>query len=117
MTTPDNITELKDNEIFVFGSNLEGNHAGGAAKVALEKFGAIPGKGVGRQGQSYAIPTMGGLLQIRMYAVDFWDYASRHPYHTFYLTKIGCGIAGFSEDEIKPLFADMPQNVIKPLNW
>jgi hypothetical protein len=60
---------------------------------------------------------MGGLLQIKMYALDFWDYASRHPNNTFYLTKIGCGIAGYPEDEIKPIFADFPSNVLKPRGW
>lgn len=58
--TPERITELKANEVFVFGSNLAGAHAGGAARVALDKFGAVWGQGVGLQGQSYAIPTMQG---------------------------------------------------------
>lgn len=117
MTTPDNITELGPNEILVFGSNLEGNHAGGAARDAHEKFGAVWGKGVGIQGQSYAIPTMGDIKQIEMYAKDFIEYAETHPDKTFYLTKIGCGIAGYSEDEIKPLFKYMPSNVARPEGW
>ena len=62
-TTPERITELQPNEIFVFGSNLRGMHGGGAAYVALRKFGAIMGQGVGLQGQSYAIPTMQGGVE------------------------------------------------------
>ncbi len=56
--TPENITELRDNEIFAFGSNLRGSHGGGAARLAYERFGAVLGQGVGLQGRSYAIPTM-----------------------------------------------------------
>lgn len=103
--TPDFITELGRNEIFVFGSNLAGAHAGGAARLAYEKFGAIWGQGVGLQGNSYAIPTMqGGVETIRPYVDEFIDFAKSHPDLTFYVTKIGCGIAGFSEKEIAPLF-------------
>ena len=58
--TPENITSLGEDEVFVFGSNLAGRHCGGAARVARERFGAIMGQGVGMQGQSYAIPTMQG---------------------------------------------------------
>ena len=58
--TPENITSLDEDEVFVFGSNLAGMHAGGAARVAYERFGAVMGQGVGMQGQSYAIPTMQG---------------------------------------------------------
>lgn len=115
--TPDDIAELKPNEVFVFGSNLEGHHAGGAARVAYEKFGAKWGKGVGIQGQSYAIPTMGGLEQLKVYAKDFIEYAETHPDKTFYLTKVGCGIAGFSEEEVRPTFKYAPSNVIKPKGW
>ena len=103
--TPDFITELGPNEIFVFGSNLAGVHAGGAARLAHEKFGAIWGQGVGLQGNSYAIPTMqGGIETIRPYVDEFIEFAKSHPDLTFYVTKIGCGIAGFSEKEIAPLF-------------
>ena len=103
--TPDFITELGPNEIFVFGSNLAGAHAGGAARLAHEKFGAIWGQGVGLQGNSYAIPTMqGGIETIRPYVDEFIEFAKSHPDLIFYVTKIGCGIAGFSEKEIAPLF-------------
>lgn len=103
--TPDRINQLEENEIFVFGSNLRGHHAGGAAKIALEKFGAIMGKGVGLQGNSYAIPTMqGGVDTIKPYVDGFIKYAKEHRNLHFYVTKIGCGIAGFKEEEIAPLF-------------
>lgn len=103
--TPENITSLEPDEIFVFGSNLEGNHAGGAARVALERFGAIMGQGVGIQGQSYAIPTMqGGIETIKPYVDQFIDLAWEWDQNTFYITRIGCGIAGFTDEEIAPLF-------------
>lgn len=105
--TPEHITELGPDDIFVFGSNLEGNHAGGAARTALLKFGAIQGQGVGPQGQSYAIPTMqGGIETIKPYVDDFINLASEWDQNTFYVTRIGCGIAGFTDEEIAPLFAD-----------
>lgn len=104
--TPEHITELKENEIFVFGSNLAGMHRGGAARVARERFGAVMGQGEGLQGQSYAIPTMqGGVETIRPYVDRFIDFAAQNPQLTFYVTRIGCGIAGFSDEEIAPLFA------------
>ena len=105
--TPDNITELGPDDIFVFGSNLQGLHMGGAARVAYEKFGAIWGQGVGIQGQSYAIPTMqGGVETIKPYVDDFIKLAREWDQNTFYVTRIGCGIAGFSDEEIAPLFAE-----------
>ena len=103
--TPNFITELGPNDIFVFGSNLAGAHGGGAAKIAQKKFGAKMGQGVGLQGNSYAIPTMqGGVETIQPYVDEFIEFAKGHPELTFYVTKIGCGIAGFSEEEIAPLF-------------
>lgn len=105
--TPDYIEELKSNEIFVFGSNLNGLHGGGAARVAMEKFGAVWGQGVGLQGQSYAIPTMHGSVDaIKPYVDEFITFAKLHPELKFLVTRIGCGIAGFSEEEIAPLFAE-----------
>ena len=83
-TTPENITSLAPNEIFVFGSNLSGMHGGGAAWVAYRKFGAIMGQGVGLQGQSYGIPTMqGGVETIRPYVDEFIEFAKSHPELTF----------------------------------
>ncbi len=105
--TPENITKLGEDEIFVFGSNLEGLHLGGAARTAVEKFGAKMGQGVGLQGQSYAIPTMqGGVETIKPYVDEFIDLAREWDQTTFYITRIGCGIAGFTDEEIAPLFAD-----------
>lgn len=115
--TPENITHLNENEVFVFGSNLLGHHQGGAARIARKYFGAIVGQGVGLQGQSYAIPTMqGGVETIQPYVNDFIDFAKRHPELTFYVTRIGCGIAGFKDEQIAPLFdaAFDLQNVILP---
>ena len=110
--TPEWITTLKPNEIFVFGSNLAGRHAGGAARIAADKFGAELGVGVGRTGQTYARPTMqGGVDTIRPYVDDFIEYATQHPELNFLVTRIGCGIAGFRDVDIAPLFAkckDMP---------
>lgn len=103
--TPENITSLKQDDIFVFGSNLQGRHSGGAARVAYDKFGAVWGQGVGLQGQSYAIPTMqGGVETIKPYVDRFIDLAREWDQNTFYVTRIGCGIAGFTDEEIAPLF-------------
>ena len=103
-TTPEFITSLEPNEIFVFGSNLKGMHGGGAAYIAYRKFGAIMGKGVGLQGQSYAIPTMqGGVETIRPYVDEFIWFAKQHPELTFLVTRIGCGIAGFTDDMMRYL--------------
>lgn len=103
--TPEWIDALEANEIFVFGSNLQGLHGGGAARVAYLRFGAVLGNGVGIQGQSYAIPTMqGGVDTIRPYVDDFIVYARQHPDLHFLVTPIGCGIAGFASEDIAPLF-------------
>ena len=119
-TTPEFITELQPNEIFVFGSNLKGMHGGGAAYFAYRKFGAIMGQGVGLQGQSYAIPTMqGGVETIRPYVDEFIAFAKEHQDLTFLVTRIGCGIAGFTDEEISPLFekAHDVENIVLPPGW
>ncbi len=103
--TPNHITELKPNEIFVFGSNLQGYHGGGAARLAMNKWGAVWGQGTGLQGQTYAIPTMqGGTETIRPYIDQFIKFAQNDPERTFLVTEIGCGIAGFRPADIAPLF-------------
>ncbi|WP_221659252.1 A1S_2505 family phage non-structural protein [Bacteroides salyersiae] len=103
--TPNHITELKSNEIFVFGSNLQGYHGGGAARLAMNKWGAVWGQGTGLQGQTYAIPTMqGGTETIRPYIDQFIKFAQNDPERTFLVTEIGCGIAGFRPADIAPLF-------------
>ena len=122
--TPENIRHLGEDEIFVFGSNLEGLHAGGAARTAYEHFGAVWGQGEGVQGQSYAIPTMqGGVDSIKPYVDRFIDLAREWDQTTFYVTRICCGIAGFTDEEIAPLFADalelynvrLPESFVKVL--
>ena len=105
-TTPGNISFLENNQIFVFGSNEQGLHSGGAAHTAVIKFGAIMGQGEGLQGQSYAIPTMEGIDNMRKAIDRFIEYAKEHPELTFLVTRIGCGIAGYREEEVAPLFAD-----------
>ena len=101
----DCIDTLDKDEIFVFGSNLAGHHMGGAARVANMKFGAEWGVGVGLTGQSYAIPTMqGGVETIRPYVDEFIEFANQHQNMKFLVTRIGCGIAGFKDEEIAPLF-------------
>ena len=115
--TPGRISSLGENEIFVFGSNLAGSHGGGAAWAAFKRFGAIMGQGVGLQGQSYAIPTMqGGVETIKPYVDEFIRFAQSHPEMKFLVTRIGCGIAGFRDEEIAPLFTAAldVENVILP---
>ncbi len=115
--TPDKIETLGEDEMFVFGSNLEGMHCGGAAWTAVRKFGAVIGQGVGPQGKSYAIPTMfKSVEEIRPYVDEFLRLADEWDQTTFYVTRIGCGIAGFTDEEIAPLFESAidSYNVVLP---
>lgn len=115
--TPELIRELRPNEIFVFGSNIHGFHGGGAARAANMKFGAQWGVGEGLTGQCYALPTMeGGVDYIAGKVQRFLACAKDHPELKFYVTKIACGIAGFTVSQIAPLFADAiaMENVILP---
>ena len=106
--TPRYITSLKDGEVFVFGSNKEGMHGGGAAYIAFKEFGAEWGVGIGMTGHCYAIPTMDGSIDIiRRHVDDFTAYAREHPELTFLVTRIGCGIAGWRDNEIAPLFEEV----------
>lgn len=116
-------------EIFVFGSNLAGRHGVGAAKTAMEKHGAVWGQAEGLQGQSYAIPTRGyvdihggrlytlSLSAIQFRVNTFLAFAAEHPELTFNVTRIGCGLAGYKDAAIAPLFADAPPNVRLPQAW
>ncbi len=115
--SPERISSLADNEIFVFGSNLAGFHCGGAARVAYRYFGAVWGSGVGLHGQTYAIPTMqGGVETIKPYVDQFIQFAKANAHLTFLVTRIGCGIAGFSDKQIAPLFKEAldVENILLP---
>lgn len=102
---PDFVRDLEPNEIFVFGSNINGQHFGGAARHALSRFGAIIGKAEGIQGKSYAIPSVGNsLADLRKCIERFTEYAVQHPEKNFLLSAIGCGNAGYSPGQIAPLF-------------
>lgn len=115
--TPQYITKLEPNEIFVFGSNLQGFHGGGAAALAHRCFGAVWGQGEGLQGQSYALPTMfADPNDMQPYVAKLILCAQAHPEFKFYVTEVGCGIAGFTVAQIAPLFVsalDKP-NIILP---
>lgn len=118
--TPECISHLNDGEIFVFGSNLAGMHGGGAARIAHRRFGAEWGVGVGLTGQTYAIPTMqGGVETIAPYVDEFIEYAHNHRELKFYVTRIGCGIAGFRDKDIAPLFRNAleEENIILPQSF
>lgn len=118
--SPEYIKTLADSEVFVFASNLEGHHDSGAARIAREDFGAVYGQGVGLQGQCYAIPTMqGGIETIKPYVDEFIEFAQSHRELKFLVTKIGCGIAGFTVAEIAPLFKKCTEieNVYLPIEF
>jgi len=104
--TPENVIELKENEIFIFGSNKEGNHYSGSARIAYEKFGAKWGIGYGISGQSYAINTMSGLERIKSQIPVFLKYVNANKDKNFLVTAIGTGIAGFTPKQIAPLFKE-----------
>lgn len=111
------------NKIFVFGSNLAGRHGKGAALFAVQERGAIYGNGSGRQGNSYAIPTKDRQLRtlpletIKVFVVAFLGCAIAHPNLTFQVTRIGCGLAGYADSDIAPMFADAPTNCELPEGW
>ena len=117
------IKSLPEDTVFVFGSNMAGQHAGGAARTAKEFFGAVEGVGRGWAGQSFAIPTMNEhlqqmpLSQIQHYVDDFKIYAKNHPKMKYFLTSIGCGIAGYTVEEIAPMFKGIAHNVIFPASF
>lgn len=109
--------------IFVFGSNLAGRHGKGAALCARTEHGAEYGIGIGRTGNAYAIPTKDGSLRtldlktISGHVADFIDYARAHQEMEFQVTKIGCGLAGYRETDIAPMFAEAPDNCHLPDGW
>lgn len=117
------INSLAEDTVFVFGSNLAGTHAGGAAKMALIHFGAVKGAGRGWAGQSYAIPTMNEhlqqmpLSQIQHYIEDFKIYTKNHLKNKYFITSVGCGVAGYKVEEIAPMFKGISRNVIFPVSF
>ncbi|PPD58042.1 A1S_2505 family phage non-structural protein [Dehalogenimonas etheniformans] len=112
-----------DSEIFVFGSNLKGIHTAGAALLARQQFGAEPGIGMGPTGRSYAIPTETGsfkprsLPEIEKSVNDFIEYAGKNPAKKFFVTRVGCGLAGYENHQILPMFRNCPQNCSLPKEW
>lgn len=108
------IERLAPDEVFVFGSNAQGAHGGGAARFAHERFGAVWGQAEGLQGQSYAIDTMSGLDVFRAQAERFVAFAAEHPGLRFLVTEVGCGIAGYAPAEVAGFFAGAPGNVVLP---
>lgn len=114
---------MKSNRIFTFSSNLAGRHGKGSALYAAQHYGAEPGIGEGRTGRAYAIPTKSVTLRplplrrIRKYVNNFIDYAHTYPELEFQVTRIGCNLAGYRDEEIAPLFRGAPDNCILPEGW
>lgn len=104
--TPNYITSLAEGEIFVFGSNKEGFHSGGASAIAMQHFGAVWGQSEGLQGRSYAIPTVAELSEVKAAIERFTEFAKQNPESRFLVTAVGCGSAGFSPSQIAPLFRE-----------
>ena len=114
---------MSDRAVFVFGSNLSGRHGKGAALHARTHHGAVDGKGVGLHGTSYAIPTKDHALrgmpldQIAHYVRQFIEFAAGHPETIFQVARVGCGAAGYSDQQMAPLFAGAPRNCQLPEEW
>ena len=109
--------------VFVFGSNLAGRHGKGAAKFALMNCGAVYGEGFGRYGSSYAIPTKDIRIKtlpldaIERHVKTFLEHAARHKETTFFVTAIGCGLAGYETKDIAPMFSEAPDNCLLSALW
>ncbi|WP_019179078.1 A1S_2505 family phage non-structural protein [Microbacterium yannicii] len=108
------IESLQPNEVFVFGSNASGAHGAGAARFAYDRFGAVWGQSEGLQGQSYGIDSMSGLDVFEEQARRFVGFATAHPELRFLVTEVGCGIAGYTPDQVAGFFTDAPANVVLP---
>ena len=112
-----NITKLQDGHYFVFGSNEAGRHGKGAALCAKQYFGAVYGQGHGEQGNSYAIATKDAFLhslpldKIRENVRVFLQHAINHPHKQFAVSRVGCGLAGYCDEQIAPMFKGHPQNI------
>lgn len=117
------ITGLNEDEIFVFGSNLRGIHGAGAAKTAREKFGAKQGFGHGLTGRSYALATKDEevrtlpLIYVNYYVAEFMYIATISRDYMFIVTKVGCGLAGYTDAEIAPMFRLAPDNCMFHKDW
>lgn len=118
------MSEYNRRAIWVFGSNLQGIHGGGAALVAKEEYGAQMGVSRGRTGNAYAIPTKTSpwgqklaLNEIREYVDEFIRYATEHSTDAFLVTRVGCMLAGWTNEDIGPMFADAPPNCIFETEW
>jgi len=117
------MTTTFSDTIFVFGSNLAGRHGKGAALFASQKYLAERGVGVGRTGLAYAIPTKDrglnvlSLNQIHEHVKVFLRYAALHPNLHFIVSRIGCGLAGYTDEQIAPMFRECPENCELPLYW
>ena len=106
-----------EQDIFVFGSNEEGRHYAGAAKYAQEHCGAEHGVGSGPTGRAYAIITMSGMHRLKEEVAKFIEYAKQHPEQSFFVTRVGCGLANYQDNGMAPLFLDAPPNCLLPLGW
>lgn len=113
-----------DGAVFVFGSNLSGIHGGGAARAAHQHYGAEWGVANGTTGNSYAIPTVQAQIAgplsldaIRIYVDRFIFHANTHPEDRFFVTRIGCGLAGHKDEDVAPMFRDAPHNCSLPHTW
>jgi hypothetical protein len=119
----DKVFQPGPNNIFVFGSNRAGVHGAGAARAAFELYGAVWGYGEGGAHNSYAIPTKDEnietlpLEEVKKGVDRFIETAKRFPWFNFFVTRIGCGLAGFTDAEIAPLFKDAPPNCELPHGW
>jgi hypothetical protein len=113
----------KGEEIFVFGSNEAGRHGAGAARIAMRNFGARYGIGIGLVGQSYAVPTKDVNLQtlskksIRRYVREFREHTKRNKHETYFITRLGCGLAGYDDVDIAPLFRGATRRCNFPKEW
>jgi hypothetical protein len=111
------IESLQPDEVFVFGSNASGAHGGGAARFAMDRFGAVWGQSEGLQGQSYGIDTMSGLQVFQEQAGRFMAFAREHPELRFLVTEVGCGIAGYTPAQVAGFFRGAPDNVVLPASF
>lgn len=117
-----NVKKMADNEVFVFGSNEAGRHGAGAAKTAMDA-GAVWGVGFGYQGSTFAIPTKDwnvetlSLDSIQFYVNRFLAFADAHEDLKFLVTRIGCGLAGYKDADIAPMFIGAPSNCVFPDEW